>query len=266
MHNKSHAMQYENLLLQEENGVLVVTLNREKALNALNTQTMLEIKHLFEVDAPRRTIRGVIITGAGQKAFVAGADISEFLELDVEKGTEMAQRGHDAFFAIERFPKPVIAAVNGFALGGGCELAMACHLRIASENARFGQPEVNLGIIPGYGGTQRLIQYIGKGKALELLLTGDMLSAAEALSLGLVNHVTTQEELLGHAFALMDKITAKGPIAVTKVIEAVNTYFDFAARGFDFEAKTFGAIAGTEDFKEGASAFLEKRKPEFKGK
>lgn len=259
-------MEYQNLLLQEENGILTVTINREKSLNALNTRTMQEIKYLFETDAPERDIKGVILTGAGPKAFVAGADISEFLELDVEKGTEMAQRGHDAFFAIERFPKPVIAAVNGFALGGGCELAMACHLRIASENARFGQPEVNLGTIPGYGGTQRLIQCIGKGKAMELLLTGDMIGAEEALRLGLVNHVVPQESLMEKTHELLDKITAKGPVAVTKVIEAVNTYFQFAARGFAFEATTFGELSGTEDFHEGAVAFLGKRKPNFKGK
>ena len=257
---------YQNLLLREENGILIVTINREKALNALNTQTMLELKRLFEEDAPKRAISGVILTGAGPKAFVAGADISEFLELDVERGREMAQRGHDAFFAIERFPKPVIAAVNGFALGGGCELAMACHLRIASENARFGQPEVNLGLIPGYGGTQRLIQHIGKGKAMELLLTGDMISAAEALQLGLVNHVVPPESLMGKAQEILAKITAKGPIAVAKVIEAVNAYFQFATFGFETEVKAFAHTTGTEDFKEGAGAFLEKRPPVFKGK
>jgi enoyl-CoA hydratase len=256
---------YQNLLLREENGILIVTINREKALNALNTQTMLEIKRLFEEDAPQRAIVGVILTGAGPKAFVAGADISEFLELDEEKGREMAQRGHDAFFAIERFPKPVIAAVNGFALGGGCELAMACHIRIAAENARFGQPEVNLGLIPGYGGTQRLVQHIGKGKALELLLTGDMLSASEALQLGLVNHVVPQESLLEKAHEILEKIRAKGPIAVAKVIEAVNAYFQSSASGFTAEVEAFGHTTGTSDFKEGASAFLEKRKPVFKG-
>lgn len=259
-------MIYENLLLHEEDGILTVTVNREKALNAINAQTMKEIKYLFETDAPARPIKGVILTGAGQKAFAAGADISEFLELTVDSARELSQRGHDAYFAIERFPRPVIAAVNGFALGGGCELAMACHLRIASENARFGQPEVNLGIIPGFGGTQRLIQFIGKGKALELLLTGDMISAEEALRLGLVNHVVPQDALLGKAREIMDKIIAKGPVSVTKVIEAVNMYFQFAARGFEFEVANFGSTAGTDDFREGASAFLEKRKPDFKGK
>ncbi|MCB9285037.1 MAG: enoyl-CoA hydratase/isomerase family protein [Lewinellaceae bacterium] len=257
---------YQNLLLHEANGILTVTINREKALNALNTQTMLELKRLFEEDAPNRALNGVILTGAGPKAFVAGADISEFLELDVEKGREMAQRGHDTFFAIERFPKPVIAAVNGFALGGGCELAMACHLRIASENARFGQPEVNLGLIPGYGGTQRLIQHIGKGKAMELLLTGDMISAAEALQLGLVNHVVPQESLLEKAQEILAKITAKGPIAVAKVIESVNAYFQFDSVGFETEVNAFAHTTGTSDFKEGAGAFLEKRAPVFQGK
>jgi len=255
---------YQNLLLSETSGILVVTINREKALNALNIQTMQEIRRLFEEDAPNRSIRGAIITGAGPKAFVAGADISEFLTLDVQKGREMAQNGHAAFFAIERFPKPVIAAVNGFALGGGCELAMACHLRVASDNARFGQPEVGLGIIPGYGGTQRLVQYIGKGKAMELLMTGDMIPAAEALRLGLVNYVVPQEELMAKAMELMEKITAKGPIAISRIIETVNAHFQFSNAGFEKEVNSFGDLAGTEDFKEGATAFLEKRKPLFR--
>lgn len=259
-------MNYDNLLLNEEDGILTVTVNREKALNAIDRKTMIEIKNVFEVDAPSRPIKGVILTGAGQKAFAAGADISEFLDLNADSARELSQRGHEAYFAIERFPKPVIAAVNGFALGGGCELAMACHLRVASESARFGQPEVNLGIIPGFGGTQRLIQFVGKGKALELLLTGDLISAAEALRLGLVNYVVPQDNLMAKAREVMEKITSKGPLAVTKVIEAVNTYFQFAARGFEFENETFGATAASEDFREGAGAFLEKRKPVFKGK
>ncbi len=259
-------MQYENLLLSEENDILIVTINREKALNALNTQTMLELQHLFAHDAPHRTyIKGVIITGAGDKAFVAGADIKEFLALDAEQGAAMAQRGQDIFFLIERFPKPVIAAVNGFALGGGCELAMACHLRFASDNARFGQPEVNLGIIPGYGGTQRLIQYIGKTKAMELLLTADMLSAQDALRLGLVNDVTTPEHLLPRAKATIEKIAAKGPVAIAKIIETVNAYFQFNEDGFAREVSEFGTTTGTADFREGASAFLEKRAPQFSG-
>ena len=256
---------YENLLLTETNNILVVTVNREKALNALNLQTMQELRRLFEEDAPKRAIKGVILTGAGPKAFVAGADISEFQALDPARGREMARNGQDTFFAIERFPKPVIAAVNGFALGGGCELAMACHLRVASDNARFGQPEVNLGLIPGYGGTQRLIQYIGKGKALELILTADMINAEEALQLGLVNHVVPREELMAKAMELMEKITSKGPVAVAKVIAAVNAHFQADQTGFDTEVAAFGETTGTEDFREGAAAFLEKRKPNFKG-
>ena len=256
---------YTNLLLSETSGILVVTVNREKALNALNLQTMQELRRLFEEDAPKRAIKGVILTGAGPKAFVAGADISEFQALDPARGREMARNGQDTFFAIERFPKPVIAAVNGFALGGGCELAMACHLRVASDNARFGQPEVNLGLIPGYGGTQRLIQYIGKGKALELILTADMINAEEALRLGLVNQVVPQEELMAKTMELMDKITSKGPVAVAKVIAAVNAHFQADQAGFDTEVAAFGETTGTEDFREGAAAFLEKRKPNFKG-
>ncbi|MCG8330281.1 MAG: enoyl-CoA hydratase-related protein [Chitinophagales bacterium] len=259
-------MAYENLLINDEDGILVVTINREKALNALNTQTMLELGRFFTEDAlQRENVKGVILTGAGEKAFVAGADIKEFLGLDATKGQEMAQRGQDVFFAIERFPKPVIALVNGFALGGGCELSMACHMRIATENARFGQPEVNLGIIPGYGGTQRLIQYIGKSKAIELLLTGDMIKADEALRLGLVNYVLPAEEAMGKAKELIGKTATKGPIAIAKVIESVNAYFQHDEDGFAREVSEFGYTTGTEDFKEGAQAFIEKRPADFKG-
>lgn len=260
-------MTYENLLVQEENRIVILTVNREKALNALNTRTMLEIQHFFKEDGPKReNIKGVIITGAGEKAFVAGADIKEFLALDEEKGAEMAQRGQDIFFLIERFHRPVVAAVNGFALGGGCELAMACHMRIAGEKARFGQPEVALGIIPGYGGTQRLIQYIGKTKAVELIMTGDMIGAAEALRLGLVNYVVAPGEEVTKAKELIEKTASKGPIAIAKVIEAVNAYFQYDEDGFLREVKEFGHTTGTEDFKEGASAFVEKRMANFTGK
>jgi len=259
-------MAYENLKIEDKSGILVVTINREKALNALNTQTMLELGRFFREDAPQREgVKGVILTGAGEKAFVAGADIKEFMGLDASKGQEMAQRGQEVFFAIERFNKPVIAAVNGFALGGGCELAMACHMRVATENARFGQPEVNLGIIPGYGGTQRLIQYIGKSKAVELLMTGDMIGAEEALKLGLVNYVVEPGKAVEKATELIGKIAGKGPIAIAKVIEAVNAYFQHDEDGFAREVREFGYTTGTEDFKEGASAFVEKRKPDFKG-
>lgn len=259
-------MTYENLLIEEDNGIIILTINREKALNALNARTMLELRHFFGEDGPKRlNIKGVIITGAGPKAFVAGADIKEFLALDEGKGAEMAQKGQETFFLIERFHRPVVAAVNGFALGGGCELAMACHMRVAGEKARFGQPEVALGIIPGFGGTQRLIQYIGKSKAVELIMTGDMIGAEEAYRLGLVNYVVAPGEEMAKAKELIEKTAAKGPIAIAKVIEAINAYFQYDEDGFLREVKEFGYTTGTEDFKEGASAFIEKRMANFKG-
>lgn len=260
-------MQYQHLLLEEKENILIVTINREKALNALNTATMLDLQRLFAEDAPQRShIKGIILTGAGDRSFVAGADISEFLDMDAARGAEMARRGQDIFFLIERFPKPVIAAVNGFALGGGCELAMACHLRIAGEKARFGQPEVNLGLIPGYGGTQRLVQYIGKTKALELLMTADMIDAQEAYRLGLVNAVVPAGEEVAAAEAMLQKIAAKAPLAIAGVIASVNAYYQHDEDGFDREVSEFGLTAGTEDFREGASAFLEKRKAGFSGR
>jgi enoyl-CoA hydratase len=260
-------MSYENLIVTEENGILLVTVNRPQSLNALNAGTFSDLKRCFEEDAPNRMgLKGVIITGAGEKAFVAGADISEFLKLDVAAAAQLSKRGQDIFLLIERFAKPVIAAVNGFALGGGCELAMACHLRIAGEKAKFGQPEVNLGIIPGYGGSQRLIQLIGKTKAMELLLTADMIGAEEALRLGLVNHVVPAGVEVAKAKEIIEKIAMKGPVAVQKTIAAVNAFFEVGGQaGFDFESNAFGDTAGTDDFKEGASAFLEKRKANFKG-
>jgi enoyl-CoA hydratase len=260
-------MTYENIKVDFKDNILFLTINREKALNALNGRTMTELHHFFYETAPNNTAaRGIIITGAGEKAFIAGADIKEFLELDAEKGAEMSRFGQEVFYFIERFPKPVIAAVNGFALGGGCELAMACHIRIAGEKARFGQPEVNLGIIPGYGGTQRLIQLIGKGKATEFLMTGDMIGAEEAHRLGLVNYVVPQGEEVAKAVELIEKIASKAPLAIAKVIECVNAYFDKKVDGFDFEVNEFGKLTNTEDFKEGATAFVERRTPNFKGK
>jgi len=260
-------MTYNNLQIEEEDGILLLTIQREKALNALNQETMRELEHFFGEDAPgREQLRGIIITGAGSKAFAAGADIKEFLELNAGAGRQMAKHGQDVFFLIERFSRPVVAAVNGFALGGGCELAMACHLRIAAENARFGQPEVNLGIIPGFGGTQRLIQYVGKTKGLELLLTGDMIDAQEAHRLGLVNAVVAPGKEVETARTLLGKIAGKGPIAVAKVIEAVNAIFEDGTDGFAREVEAFGETTGTEDFKEGAAAFIAKRKPDFRGK
>ncbi len=260
-------MTYANLSLEEEDGILLVTIDRPKALNALNLRTMEELEHLFGEDAPRRSgLKGIILTGAGDRSFVAGADIKEFLDLGPENGAEFARRGQEVFFLIERFPRPVIAAVNGFALGGGCELAMACHLRVAGEKARFGQPEVNLGIIPGYGGTQRLVQYIGKTKATELILTGDMFDAGEAHRLGLVNEVVPAGEEVARARELLLKISAKAPVAVANALLAINAYFEAGVDGFEREVKSFGACTGTEDFQEGARAFLEKRSPKFSGK
>ncbi|MFK7932143.1 MAG: enoyl-CoA hydratase/isomerase family protein [Saprospiraceae bacterium] len=261
-------MTYETLLIEtDENNIVTVTVNRPKALNAINKTVMSELGQFFREDAPQRTeMTGVVLTGAGEKSFVAGADIKEFLEMELGTGDVLAQKGHDIFFAIERFPKPVIAAVNGFALGAGCELAMACHMRIAGEKARFGQPEVNLGIIPGYGGTQRLIQYIGKGKAIELLLTADMIRADEAHRLGLANHVVPVGEEVAKAKEIINKIATKGPVAIAKTIATVNAYFDKTQDGFAEEVKQFGELSATDDFIEGATAFTEKRKANFVGK
>lgn len=260
-------MEYQNLEIIQEGSIVTVTLNREKALNALNGATISELKQFFGLELPAKTdVRGVILTGAGSKAFVAGADIKEFSGLDAPRGRELAQRGQDVFFLIERSRVPVVAAVNGFALGGGCELAMSCHLRIAGEKAKFGQPEVNLGLIPGYGGTQRLIQMLGKTKAMELMLTADMLGAEEALKLGLVNQVVPAGEEVAAAKAMLEKIATKGPIAIQKVIEAVNAYFDKSLDGFAFEVEAFGQTTATEDFREGTAAFVEKRAANFQGK
>ena len=260
-------MDYQNILVEDDDGIIVLTINREKALNALNQQTMSELKSFFEKDFEQLPqIKGVIITGAGPKAFVAGADITEFIGL-TNTGEQMAQRGQDIFLMIERFHRPVIAAVNGFALGGGCELAMACHIRIASPNARFGQPEVNLGIIPGYGGTQRLVQYIGKGRALELLMTADMIDATEGYRMGMVNHIVDEGQTVAKAKEIIAKIATKAPVAIQKIIECVNAFFDPGGdAGFFREVVEFGKTSKSSDFKEGANAFVEKRKANFKGK
>ena len=260
-------MEYQNLSIKNEDNILVVTLNRPKALNALNKQTRDELAYFFGADtAPKQlAIKGVVVTGAGEKAFVAGADIKEFLGMDAERGSQLSRKGNDIMFSIERFPKPVIAAVNGFALGGGCELAMACHMRVASEKARFGQPEVNLGIIPGYGGTQRLIQHVGKGKAMELAMTADMIGAEEAKALGLANHVVPAGQEVDKAKEIINKIAKKAPLAIAKVIECTNAYFEDCKNGYEAEINSFGALTGSEDFVEGASAFVEKRRADFKG-
>ena len=260
-------MDYQNILLENQNGVLVLTINREKAYNALNKGTLSEIRHVFEIAANQvDNLKGIVITGAGSKAFVAGADIKEFIGLDAAEGRRLAQNGQDIFFLIERFHKPVIAAVNGFALGGGCELSMACHMRVAGEKAKFGQPEVNLGLIAGYGGTQRLTQLIGKAKSMELHLTADMIKADEALRLGLVNYVVPQGEEVAKAVEMIEKIATKAPVAIAKAIACINAYYDEKVDGFALEINEFEACVETEDFKEGATAFVGKRRANFKGK
>lgn len=259
-------MQYQNILASVANGILTVTINRPDKLNALSKGVFDDLDAVVKKVYASKEITGVIITGSGDKAFVAGADISEFGGLTKEEGQRLASRGQDVFNGIENSPKPFIAAVNGFALGGGCELAMACHMRIASESARFGQPEVNLGLIPGYGGTQRLIQLVGKGKAMELLMTADMIKADEALRLGLVNHVVNSEELLAKSTEILLKIATKAPIAIAKVIACGNAYFTDGVNGLQFEIDRFGECCETQDFVEGASAFVEKRKAQFKGR
>ncbi|UXP33179.1 enoyl-CoA hydratase-related protein [Reichenbachiella agarivorans] len=257
----------KNLLLEKKDGILVITINRESALNALNEQTLNELDQVFQETDVDKDVKGVIITGAGDKAFVAGADIKELALVTEVNGRSMAEKGQELFDRIERLSKPVIAAVNGFALGGGCELAMACHIRIATSSAKFGQPEINLGIIPGYGGTQRLTQLIGKGKAMELLMTADMIDAAEALHLRLVNYVfDSKEAVLEKAFEILDKIKTKAPIAIGLLIDSVNAVHTTGENGYQTEANAFGRCCGTEDFLEGTTAFIEKRKPNFQGK
>lgn len=260
------AIMYHTLLTTLENHVFTITINRPDKMNALNKEVFADLNKALDEVYSNPAIRSVIITGAGPKAFVAGADISEFNSLTVAASKALAKAGQDTFFRIEHSPKPIIACVNGFALGGGCELAMSCHFRIASENAKFGQPEVNLGLIPGYGGTQRLVQLIGKGRALELLMSGGMLDAAAALQYGLVNYVVPQEELLTKAKSILDLINTKAPIAVGKCIESANAVFDETKNGYEVEVNAFGDCFGTEDMKEGTAAFLEKRKAVFTGK
>jgi enoyl-CoA hydratase len=257
---------YTNILVEIKNHICYITINRESKMNALNIETLAEIKQAVESIYTNDEVKGVILTGAGQKAFAAGADIAEFANFNVEQGARMSADGHAVMNALENCPKPVIAAVNGFALGGGCELAMACHMRIAAENAKFGQPEVNLGIIPGYAGTQRLPQLIGKGRALELLMTGDAINAAEAYRLGLVNHVVPVTDLLAKCEEILTKIATKAPLAIARTIDCVNAAFDKNQNGNQLEIKEFGNFFATEDFKEGTTAFLNKRKAEFKGK
>lgn len=257
---------YQTILTKVENEIMYITINRESKLNALNIQTLKDIRDAVLTTYEDPNVKGVIITGAGLKAFAAGADIAEFANFNVEEGTKMSAEGHAVLNAIERCPKPVIAAVNGFALGGGNELAMACHIRIASTNAKFGQPEVNLGITPGYAGTQRLAQLIGKGRALELLMTGDSIGAEDAYRLGLVNHVVPIENLIPKCEEILNKIKTKSPLAISSVIHCVNAFYEKKMDGHNVEINEFGNFFGSEDFKEGTQAFMEKRKADFKGK
>jgi enoyl-CoA hydratase len=259
-------MSYSTILTSLENDILIITINRPDKLNALNKDVFTDLDNVADEINNSPSIKSAIITGAGLKAFVAGADITEFSSLTKEQAKALAKRGQDIFLKIEQSSKPIIAAVNGFALGGGCELAMACHFRIASDTAKFGQPEVNLGLIPGYGGTQRLTQLIGKGRSIELLISGDMIDANTALKYGLVNYVVPATELLNKATSMLQLINTKAPIAIAKCIEAANAVFDETKNGFDEEVNLFGECFATEDMKEGTTAFLEKRKAIFTGK
>jgi len=257
----------ENVKVEIRERVLVLTIDRPKVLNALNAQTMEEIHRVFTDARDDASVGAVIVTGGGEKAFVAGADINELAKKNSITGKETSERGQYILSRVERFPKPVIAAINGFALGGGCELALACHIRIASDTAQIGLPEVTLGIIPGYGGTQRMARMLGKGKALELILTADRVKAEEAEKIGLVNRVVPLAELMATAEAMARKILERGPLAVRAAIEAVNSGLDMAQADGEFlEAALFGLLCASEDTKEGIAAFLEKRKANFQGK
>lgn len=256
-----------NILLKTEDHILTITINRESKLNALNKETLSEL-HTAITDAfHNESVGGIIITGKGSKAFIAGADISEFSAYNVDQGRELAKEGQDKVFdIIENGSKPIIAAVNGFALGGGLELAMACHIRVASTNAKMGLPEVSLGLIPGYGGTQRLVQLVGKGRALEMILTADMITADDAYRTGLINHVVEADQLLPKAEEILKKILSRSPFAVASAVRAVNAGLKDGKNGYAIEIEEFARCFGSEDFKEGVDAFLNKRKAEFKGK
>lgn len=264
-HIQTYMADYLNILTEEKNGVLYLTINREDKMNALNHATLEELKGIFEEVIDNRGIKAVILTGSGEKAFVAGADISEIASLNEVNARKFAENGQEIFAMIENCHKPIVAVTNGYTLGGGCELAMACHMRIATANAKFGQPEVNLGIIPGYGGTQRLTQLIGRGKANELMMTGDMIGAEDALALGLVNHVLpTKSEAMEKAEEIISKIMGKAPLAIGMIVDCVNAAF-LPEDGYQTEANSFARCVKSGDYKEGTSAFLEKRKPIFKG-
>lgn len=260
-------MNYENLLITIENNIATVVINRPTKLNALNIATINDLHKAIKVLGKNKEIQAIILTGSGEKAFVAGADISEFAHFTIEEGTQLAFQGQEILFNfIENLKTPVIAAVNGFALGGGLELAMACHFRVASDNAKMGLPEVSLGVIPGYGGTQRLPQLVGKGRAMEMIMTAGMITADEAKQYGLVNHVVPQAKLIESCTGIAQKIIKNSPFAIGRAIKAINANFTEGKNGYETEIKNFGKCFGTEDFSEGTKAFLEKRKPVFTGK
>ena len=257
-------MFYNNIVTAHQNNITTITINRPTKLNALNKETIAELHRAVSEADTDENCRVIVLTGSGDKAFVAGADIAEFADFDVSQGADLAEEGQNLLFDfIANLNTPVIAAVNGYALGGGLELAMAAHFRIASENAKMGLPEVSLGVIPGYGGTQRLPQLVGKGKAMELIMTAGMLNAQEALQWGLVNHVVSSEELLDTAYKIAHKISQNSSTAIAAAIRAINAGFEKSINGFEAEISEFGACFGTEDFAEGTTAFLEKRKPNF---
>ncbi len=260
-------MTYENILVATNENIATITINRPEKLNALNVATIQELHDAFETLENQDEIRVIILTGSGEKAFVAGADISEFANFSVEEGAQLAAQGQEILFDfIENFKKPVIAAINGFALGGGLELAMACHFRVASDNAKLGLPEVSLGVIPGYGGTQRLPQLVGKGRAMEMIMTAGMITAETAQKIGLVNHALLQKDLMNHCNAIASQIIKNSPVAISQAIKAVNANFKDGENGYKTEIQAFGKCFETEDFKEGTTAFLEKRKAVFVGK
>lgn len=260
-------MDYNNIISDYNNGITTITINRPKKLNALNKETIQELHDAFEAADNDKDTKVIIITGSGEKAFVAGADISEFADFNVEEGGELAAQGQALLFDfVENLSTPAIAAVNGFALGGGLELAMSCHFRVASNNAKMGLPETSLGVIPGYGGTQRLPQLVGKGRAMEMIMTAGMIDANQALSYGLVNHVVELDELLAFCEKIAGKIMNNSSVAIAEAIRAINANYKDGVNGFDIEIEAFGNCFGTEDFTEGTTAFLEKRKADFPGK
>lgn len=260
-------MKYQQIISTVKEHILYITINRPEKLNALNKEVLAELADVIAFAAQSDEVRGILLTGSGEKAFVAGADISEFQHYTLAEGKELSKSGHTKVFnAIENCKKPVVAAINGFALGGGLELAMACHIRIASTNAKLGLPEVTLGLIPGYGGTQRLTQLVGKGRAIEMITTADMITAEKAMQIGLVNDVVNQEDLIAKAEEILNKIKLRAPLAVASAIKAINSSLKNDVNGFDVEIEEFGKCFQTADFKEGVSAFLEKRKAVFSGK